>query len=104
MIHIKVETKADELVSLTISGHAQSDEYGKDLVCAGVSSIGIGALNALDRLAKDDIKERMDEGYIKIDVLQSTEAVELILKTVLIQLETIALAHPEFIKITKMEV
>lgn len=104
MIHIKVETKADELVSLAISGHAQSDEYGKDLVCAGVSSIGIGALNALDRLAKDDIKERMDEGYIKIDVLQSTEAVELILKTVLIQLETIALAHPEFIKITKMEV
>ncbi|WRK55922.1 ribosomal-processing cysteine protease Prp [Coprobacillaceae bacterium CR2/5/TPMF4] len=35
------------MVDLKISGHANSDEYGKDLVCAGVSTASIGTLNML---------------------------------------------------------
>lgn len=30
---------------LTATGHAYSDQYGHDLVCAGVSAIIMGALN-----------------------------------------------------------
>lgn len=30
---------------LTATGHAYSDQYGHDLVCAGVSAVIIGALN-----------------------------------------------------------
>jgi uncharacterized protein YsxB (DUF464 family) len=37
---------------MEISGHAGSDVYGHDLVCAIVSGIGTGLCNALDQLVQ----------------------------------------------------
>ena len=37
---------------IEINGHAQSDEYGKDLVCAGVSSIANGIVVVFEKQAK----------------------------------------------------
>ncbi|NLA78679.1 MAG: ribosomal-processing cysteine protease Prp [Erysipelothrix sp.] len=104
MIHVKVTYAAAEVVTLTISGHANAASKGEDLVCAGVSSIAIGALNALTRMAEDDIDEQVDEGYVHVEVIDSNPQVQLMLTVMLIQLETMAIAHPEYIKITKMEV
>ncbi len=47
MIQSNSKTKDNHIVNLKISGHANSGEYGKDLVCAGVSTASIGALNML---------------------------------------------------------
>ena len=47
MIKVTVKKKDNYIVDLKISGHANSDEYGKDLVCAGVSTASIGTLNML---------------------------------------------------------
>lgn len=35
--------------ALLVKGHANFDEHGKDIVCAGVSAIIMGALNWFDQ-------------------------------------------------------
>ena len=35
-----------DLKSLTVKGHANSAPYGEDLVCAAISAIVVGGLNA----------------------------------------------------------
>ena len=39
MISVNVSFIGNDIQLLTVSGHANFDEYGKDIVCAGVSAI-----------------------------------------------------------------
>ena len=41
---IKINIQDDSIV---INGHAMFDDYGKDIVCASVSSIAITTINAI---------------------------------------------------------
>ena len=47
MIKVNIEKNKTKIISLTISGHSNYDEKGKDIVCAGVSAIVVGGLNSL---------------------------------------------------------
>ena len=47
MIEAVIKKHKQSIIQITVSGHAQSAEYGKDLVCAGVSTACIGIANAL---------------------------------------------------------
>ena len=101
MIQVKVMYQAGLIKRVTISGHAQSDVKGKDLVCAGVSAIGVGTLNALHRYAAENIHEQLAEGYIYIEVIATSPEVETMLQTMLIQLETIHESYSSYIEIIK---
>ena len=48
MINVRVETQEDKITTMVVNGHANHDEYGQDVVCAGVSAIMFGLCNALD--------------------------------------------------------
>ena len=49
MISISVKRSHKAILELVIQDHAGYGAIGVDLVCAGVSAIAIGALNALDQ-------------------------------------------------------
>ena len=68
---IKVNRK-DNII--TISGHANSGEYGKDIVCAAVSSIVYTTINAIHRIM-DNAIEVQDESTMEIKVLMNDEIV-----------------------------
>lgn len=103
MIQITVNEHSDKIVSLDISGHAGSDDYGHDLVCAIVSGIGTGLCNALDQLTGvEDIV--LSEGHISIHIIQPDEKTEMILRTGLIQLQTAQEVNKDFITIKILEV
>lgn len=104
MVTVKVTLSNSSITGMEIKGHAGSGEYGKDLVCAGVSSIAVGLLNALDTLCPDTCEMNMSEGYVSIKVNQITEENQVILKVGKIQLETIELTNKKFIRIKKVEV
>ena len=53
MIHVSVGMWDEHIISIQCKGHAGYAESGKDLVCAGVSSILFVALNALDEMEAD---------------------------------------------------
>ena len=96
MIRVKKIFTKDELTGLEIKGHANSNEHGKDLVCAGVSCIITGGFNALN---KEDIEEIiLEEGYAKVIVNPESKSVDVI-NVILIQLQTIQESYPKFIKI-----
>ncbi len=104
MIRVIVKYDGPSISSVTISGHANAADKGEDLVCAGVSAIAIGTLNALDVLVSEHIEDQMSEGYIHIDVLQYKPTIQTILDTMLIQLETMQHAQSKYITIQKQEV
>lgn len=61
MIKVEVEYKGKGFHSLLIKGHANTGDYGKDLVCAGVSAVSIGAMNALAD-PEEDFEMRWSRG------------------------------------------
>jgi uncharacterized protein len=102
-VHIR-KTKEDMITHLSISGHAEYAIKGKDLVCAAVSAIGVGGLNALDKLTGESIVEKLNENSIVIDIIQVDDTQQNILKTMLYQLETVEHSYSKYIQITKQEV
>ena len=70
---IKINIKNDEI---TIKGHSLYDDYGKDIVCASVSSICITTVNALLSIDEDCITYEESEGYLKIKINKHTEEVD----------------------------
>ena len=47
MIKIKVNKSKDIIKEVIITGHANYAQYGKDIVCAAVSSIALTSCNAI---------------------------------------------------------
>ncbi|MFM1652373.1 ribosomal-processing cysteine protease Prp [Brevibacillus sp. B_LB10_24] len=50
MILATVKRDGGDIEEITISGHADAAEYGKDIVCSAVSAISFGMLNAVHAL------------------------------------------------------
>ncbi|CAI6082382.1 ribosomal-processing cysteine protease Prp [Cohnella sp. JJ-181] len=64
---IKIDIRRDErqrIKSFEVSGHAGYDDPGKDIVCAGVSAVTVGAVNAIERLTGIVPQARMKSGFL----------------------------------------
>lgn len=106
MIRVNVFKKSHRVTKVTITGHAQSDEYGKDLVCAGVSAIATGICNTIAEkgyLEKKMCSIELKNGNIMIDVLSDDETLQVILETLEISLRSFEDDYHKFIKITYKE-
>ena len=102
MIQTVLAMHNGKIRSIVISGHSGSADKGEDLICAAVSSIGTGTLNALDELVPDTCELELNE-IIEIRVIQDSRDVQLILNTMLIQLKTIAEEYPKNLEIDRKE-
>ncbi len=106
MIRISVQYQNQSIISIDISGHADSALKGQDLVCASVSSIATGALNAIDQLCPDTCQLSLldqSKARISIKVIQLNHSiVQTILQTLLIQLRTLESSHSSFIQIQEV--
>jgi uncharacterized protein YsxB (DUF464 family) len=100
MISVNVSFMGKDVKSLTVSGHANYDEYGKDIVCAGVSAIVTGGINALEPHIKN-IEIINESNKLGVIVIESNEVIQVILNTMLIQLETIENSYKKYIKIKR---
>ena len=68
MISVNVTFIDQKIQQIEISGHANFDRHGKDIVCAGVSAIVYGSINAIDQVKKNQIEFKIKEGYTFIKV------------------------------------
>lgn len=103
MINVDIKKKNNQITSIIIKGHALSNDYGKDLVCAGVSTACFGICNALDYYHFDgDII--VNEGYLEIKIYNTNEQIETVLETFKIILCTIEQSYNKYIKIKESEV
>ncbi len=74
MIKIKINKN-----QIKISGHAMYDDYGKDIVCASVSSIVITSINAALRLNKEALNYKESDGLLIIDILSHDKITDTII-------------------------
>ena len=100
MIKIKINKTNNKYESLLVSGHSNYDEHGKDIICAGVSAIVVGGLNALTIENKKKISAKVEDGYVNIDVLDlNDDKLQLIIDVMIIQLKSIEESYKKYIKI-----
>lgn len=104
MVKVKVERKDYFIQRIVIQDHAGYADAGFDLVCAGVSSISVGMMNALDQLIPDVCDFTMRSAYVEIRLKQRNEQAQLLLEAMLIQLKTLENNYNSYIKIKDQEV
>ena len=97
---IKVNVSND-LKHITIKGHAGFDEYGKDIVCAAVSSIVTTSINACISLDETSIKYEDSEGLVIIDVLKNQETTIRLIENMINMLSELATQYKKNITIIK---
>ncbi len=104
MVKIEVGKIANRIKKIEIKGHAGFADKGNDIVCAGISSISVGLLNAVDELTDQSCDIVCDDNYIRIVVLNDDDVIQTILSVGLIQLKTIEDQFPQNLKIKITEV
>ena len=83
-----------------VSGHSNYDVHGKDIVCAGVSAIVTGGINALGLENKKAISYEVKDGYVNLDVLDTeNNNIQLIMDVIVVQLKTIEESYKKNVKI-----
>lgn len=75
MIKVNLKYNNDLIESISIVGHAGFDDFGKDIVCASVSSIVITSVNAIIRLDSDSI-DYDDSNGLSINVLNHNDVTD----------------------------
>lgn len=106
MIYVEIKyEKMEYIKSIVVKGHAGYDVYGKDIVCAGVSAVMYGGINALCSFIDDEKyiniidkneKENTLGFEISSDTYKKTE-IQTILQTIKIQLKTIYDNYQDYI-------
>ena len=97
MVKVNIKSNNGDVTYIKVSGHAGYAKRGKDLVCAGVSAIMYGLLNALDG---KPCKCTLEEDII-VEVLKHDQDVQRYLELAITQLETIAESYSQNVKIVK---
>ena len=73
MIKIEIQRQKNKIIYFEIKGHANFSEYGEDVICAAVSSVGQMTVNGLIETLK--LKKKMkfieEDGYIECDLVES---------------------------------
>ena len=98
MIKIKV-TKND----ITVLGHAMYDDYGKDIVCAAVSSVITTAVEIAASFDASSVDIFEENDKLEIIINKHDEITERIINTMLELLRNLEEQYPKNIKITNKE-
>lgn len=95
-----------EIVSFSMDGHANFGDYGTDIVCAGVSAVTVGTVNAIEKLcgisAQDHCKS--ESGLLTYELPkgldhQVSEKAQLLLEGMVVSLQSIVQSYGKYVKI-----
>ena len=101
MIRVTISYCNNSISEFKVTGHSNFAEKGKDIVCAGVSAIVVGGINAITSLVNNqNINYEVDDGFVKLTSLDNDE-VQKILNILIIQLKTVEDSYSKYIKIVE---
>ncbi|MDD3422434.1 MAG: ribosomal-processing cysteine protease Prp [Bacilli bacterium] len=98
MIKITILYDQELIKQITIEGHSNFKASGQDIVCAGVSAVAEGSVNAIEEITKKKPNYIMKDGYLSI-TYSNEHDLQLIAKVTYAQLQTIAISYPKNVKI-----
>ena len=98
MIKVKLLKKDNNLNKVIIKGHAMYDDFGKDIVCAAVSSTVITSINAC--LSIDDSSINYDDkDGLEIEIRKNDIVTKKIIDNMISNLKHLEEAYPKNVQI-----
>jgi hypothetical protein len=97
----------DLIVGFDISGHANFDDYGKDIVCAAVSVLAQTTITSIDQLTNlEEFEYKIDSGhtFIRIKPKNINGSAQILLKSFEIGVMGIKQSYNNYINIIQQEV
>jgi uncharacterized protein YsxB (DUF464 family) len=94
MIKVKVSEK-----NISILGHADYDESGKDIVCASVSSVVMCSVEAIAQFDINAIDIKQDDDKLEIIINKDDDITQKLIENMLNCLEEIEKKYPKNIRI-----
>jgi len=101
MIRVIVEYRNENIQYLEVSGHADYDTHGKDIVCAGISSLLLSNIMYAQKHHLGVFEATQDEGYVTINVEEPDERLNHLLSAVVEGAMSMQEQYPDYIKIEK---
>ena len=98
MIKVEVNKK-----SISIIGHANFSDYGKDIVCAAASSVVITSVEALASFDKESVDIIQNKDKLEIKINKEDNITNTLIQNMLNCLTELANKYPKNIKITNKE-
>ncbi len=95
---IKVDIRKNHI---EISGHAMFADYGKDIVCASVSSIVITSINGILRLDEEAISYNISNDKLSIDILKEDKQTKALILNMISLLKDLEKQYEKNIKINE---
>lgn len=97
--------KFDKSITMTLEGHAKSDDAGKDLICASASILAYTLAQSLQYIkAQGGIRRlriKFDSGYARIKCYPTEDYYDVVLNTYFVTevgLNLLAQNYPEYVK------
>jgi hypothetical protein len=92
------------IVSFAVSGHADYAKRGRDIVCAGVSAVTVGTVNAIEAVAGVALPASMRDGWVQSDIPMQAdssvdERVQLLLEGMAVMIDTIRQSYGKYVAI-----
>ena len=103
MIKVNILKDKDMIKEITISGHALYDDYGKDIVCAAVSSTVITTINGI-MMINESIDANIFDDKVTIRVLYNDDITFKLLTNMINNLSELESEYNKYIKILIKEV
>ena len=104
IVQVKRATSSNDIESITIDGHAGYADPGYDIVCAAVSGISLGMMNAVEMLLGVKLPVSLGEsGFLHCEIpkleQEKHERVQLMLDAMIASLQSVAIEYSKFIKV-----
>jgi len=111
MISVRITRNSAEgtIVGFEVKGHAGYAKRGEDIVCAGVSAVTVGTVNAIATLTAISMNTSMKNGFLSgtlssIKDSTTSEKVQLLLESMVVMLNDIAESYGKYISIEQVNI
>ena len=110
MITVLIYRTNDNVIELEVSGHAESAEYGEDIICASISVLAQTCLLALNEVAViENIMFKIEDGYLWFKLPKQMtdfqiDRANVIIESILVGIKGTREMYPDYIQIIEREV
>jgi uncharacterized protein len=105
MIKVTVYRNDDRTIhAFQVKGHAGYAASGQDIVCAGVSAVTVGTVNAIEALLAVELPSEMKDGWLSSRIPSDLpgdvhQQVQLLLESMVVMLQSIQDSYGKHIKL-----
>lgn len=102
MVKVEIGRQENYIISFHVYGHANTAAYGKDLVCAGISTLVQSVIYTLSEYLKCEIEYQIKSGNTSLKLVSKPNSeTEAVLQTLFNGLVGIQEIYPKNLKISE---